>query len=94
MGALYVGFGTIAGHFQENLIPEKRDLSWISVWRLISDHARLKRPHDPRRYNVLQRLSYLGIVFVAMPIMIWTGLAMSPAVVSVFPFFVTSLGGH
>ena len=49
---------------------------------------------DARTYNVLQRLAYLGIVFVAMPIMIWTGLAMSPAVVSVFPFFVTSLGGH
>jgi thiosulfate reductase cytochrome b subunit len=93
-GALYVAYGIFAGHFRKNLVPEESDLSVASVWRIISNYARLKRPGDRRSYNVLQRLSYLGIVFFAMPIMIWTGLAMSPAVVSVFPFFVTAVGGH
>jgi thiosulfate reductase cytochrome b subunit len=50
--------------------------------------------HHDARYNVLQRITYLAVVFVFFPLMIWTGLAMSPAVTSVFPALVTTLGGH
>ena len=45
-------------------------------------------------YNPLQRRTYLAVVFVLVPLMIWTGLAMSPAVTSVVPFIVRMLGGH
>jgi thiosulfate reductase cytochrome b subunit len=45
-------------------------------------------------YNTLQRFAYLGVVFVLFPAMIWTGLAMSPAVTSAIPLIVTVLGGH
>lgn len=45
-------------------------------------------------YNLLQRLTYLGVVFVLFPLMIWTGFAMSPAIIAVFPVFVTVLGGQ
>jgi thiosulfate reductase cytochrome b subunit len=47
-----------------------------------------------RSYNPLQRTTYLAVTFVLFPFMIWTGLAMSPAVTSVFPFLVNLLGGH
>jgi thiosulfate reductase cytochrome b subunit len=45
-------------------------------------------------YNTLQRLTYSVVVFVFFPLMIWTGLAMSPAVTSVFPVLVTAFGGQ
>jgi thiosulfate reductase cytochrome b subunit len=45
-------------------------------------------------YNTLQRLTYIGVVFVLFPVMIWTGLAMSPAITSVFPVLVTFYGGQ
>ena len=45
-------------------------------------------------YKILQRLSYVMVVAVLFPLMIWTGLAMSPAVTSVFPALVTMLGGQ
>jgi thiosulfate reductase cytochrome b subunit len=45
-------------------------------------------------YNPVQRIAYLTVIFVLFPLMIWTGLAMSPAVTSVFPALVTTLGGH
>jgi thiosulfate reductase cytochrome b subunit len=95
-GLLYVISGVFTKHFQRNLLPEKKDGSLGAVWRVLSNHLRLRRPSeaDAESYNVLQRLSYLGVVFLAMPFMIWTGMAMSPAVVSVYPFFVTSLGGQ
>jgi thiosulfate reductase cytochrome b subunit len=45
-------------------------------------------------YSVTQRSTYLSVIFVFFPLMIWTGLAMSPAITSVFPFLVDVLGGH
>lgn len=49
---------------------------------------------EPPKYNILQRLTYIAVVFVLFPLMIWTGVAMSPAVTSVFPVIVSVLGGH
>ncbi len=49
---------------------------------------------DQSSYNSLQRLTYLFVVFVLFPLVIWTGLAMSPGVVSAFPITVTALGGQ
>jgi thiosulfate reductase cytochrome b subunit len=45
-------------------------------------------------YNLLQKVTYLAVVFVLLPLMIWTGFAMSPTLVSIFPAFVTVLGGQ
>jgi thiosulfate reductase cytochrome b subunit len=47
-----------------------------------------------RDYSAVQRLSYLAVIFFLLPLLIWTGLAMSPAVTSVFPVLVNVLGGH
>jgi thiosulfate reductase cytochrome b subunit len=54
----------------------------------------LRGEEQPPTYNVLQRLTYLGVVFILFPLTIWTGLAMSPAITSVFPALVTGLGGQ
>jgi thiosulfate reductase cytochrome b subunit len=51
-------------------------------------------PAQPAKYNVVQRITYIAVVFVLSPLMIWTGLAMSPAVTSVLPMLVTSTGGQ
>jgi|SRR5579871_3941675 len=61
--------------------------------------ANLSFPRDrdsevSNRYNVLQRVSYVLVIFGFFPLMISTGLAMSPAVTSVFPDLVTLLGGQ
>jgi thiosulfate reductase cytochrome b subunit len=45
-------------------------------------------------YERAQRLAYLGVVFILLPLTIWTGFAMSPAIVSVFPALVTIFGGQ
>ena len=54
----------------------------------------LFRPARPAKYNIVQRVTYTAVVFVLFPMMIWTGLAMSPAVTSVLPILVTSVGGQ
>jgi thiosulfate reductase cytochrome b subunit len=45
-------------------------------------------------YNRFQRVVYLAVIFLLFPLMIWTGLAMSPALTSVFPPLVTTFGGQ
>lgn len=55
---------------------------------LLSGHFRY------RDYDPAQRLAYLTVVIVLVPVMIWTGLAMSPAITSVAPFLVNVLGGQ
>jgi thiosulfate reductase cytochrome b subunit len=52
------------------------------------------REEEAWSYNVLQRLTYLVVIFGLFPLVIWTGLAMSPAIGSAFPAAVAVLGGQ
>jgi thiosulfate reductase cytochrome b subunit len=96
VGLLYILSGLFTRHFWKNLVPSKTDLGWKPILRVVWNHVRLKRPSEAESlsYNVVQRLTYLTVVFVLFPLVIWTGLAMSPAIVSVFPFLVTVFGGQ
>jgi thiosulfate reductase cytochrome b subunit len=78
------------------LLPTKADLSWRGFSTSIASHLRFERPSEAEAwsYNVLQRISYLFVIFVLFPLIIWTGLAMSPAFVSAFPPSVNLLGGQ
>ena len=95
-GSLYVVSGILTQHFRKNLLPAKADLSWDSISQAISNRLRFKFSgvETSLAYNLLQRLTYLAVIFVLFPLIIWTGFAMSPAIVSVFPIFVTVLGGQ
>jgi thiosulfate reductase cytochrome b subunit len=95
-GLLYAIWGLFAGHFRKKLLPEKADRSWRAFWASVFQHIRFRRPGEEEAwsYNLLQRLSYLFVIFVLFPLVIWTGLAMSPAFVSAFPVSVNVLGGQ
>lgn len=95
-GLVYVAFGALSGYFSRTLVPARADLSWSSMWSVVRGHLRFRaaRAGEGSTYNVLQRLSYLAVVFVLFPMVIWTGLAMSPAIASAVPAAVTILGGQ
>jgi thiosulfate reductase cytochrome b subunit len=95
-GLLYTISGLFTGHLRKNLLPRKADLSWRRFSLAVVNPLRFKRPSEAEAwsYNVLQRLSYLFVIFVLFPLVIWTGLAMSPAFVSAVPATVTLLGGQ
>jgi thiosulfate reductase cytochrome b subunit len=95
-GLLYAAFGFFRGHFRRNLLPAAADLSPKRLTSEIGRHLRFERPGEEEAwsYNSLQRLTYLLVIFVLFPLIIWTGLAMSPAAVSVFPPAFTVLGGR
>ena len=95
-GLLYVISALFTGHLRKNLLPGGADLSWRAFWTTIASHLRFKRPSaaEAWSYNLLQRISYLFVIFVLFPLVIWTGLAMSPAFVSAVPATVNLLGGQ
>jgi thiosulfate reductase cytochrome b subunit len=95
-GLLYGVSGFFTGHFRKNLLPSRADLSWHTISTTIAGHLRFERQSETGvwSYNVLQRLTYLFVIFVLFPLIIWTGLAMSPAFVSAFPATVNVLGGQ
>ena len=95
-GLFYVLAGLISGHFRKNLVPSGAGLSGSALSKSIADHLRFRRPpaSEAASYNVLQRLAYLGVIFVLFPLTVWTGLALSPAIASVAPSLVTLLGGQ
>jgi len=79
------------GHIRRDLWPRLKDFR--SLPRDIADHARLKFSHG-RRYGPLQKLTYAGVLFVLLPLMVVTGLAMSPSMNAVLPFLNEVLGGR
>ena len=95
-GLLYLIWGLLSGHFRKNLLPRGADLSWRGLWGAIANNLRFERPGEAEAwsYNVLQRITYLFVIFILFPLIIWTGLAMSPAFVSEFPATVNVLGGQ
>jgi thiosulfate reductase cytochrome b subunit len=86
--------GLWSGHFVRDLIPSRADLAHLS--HEILDHIRLKFPHGvaARRYNGLQMLAYSLVIFVLGPLIVATGLAMSPTMDSAFPLLPLLFGGR
>ncbi len=94
-GLYYVVYGFVTRHFAEKLVPAGDELRLRAIRSAIRNSLRRnKSPQESHNYNALQRTAYLTVVFFLFPLMIWTGLAMSPAVTSVVPVLVTALGGQ
>jgi thiosulfate reductase cytochrome b subunit len=95
-GLLYTISGLFTRHFGKHLLPVTSDLTRGALSRLITSHLRFERPREAEAwsYNALQRLAYLFVIFFLFPLMIWTGLAMSPGIASALPTTVTVFGGQ
>ena len=66
------------------------------IWHDIRDHARLRFPKglQAARYNILQKFSYLGVLFGLLPLLVLTGLTMSPAMNAAWPWLLDLFGGR
>jgi thiosulfate reductase cytochrome b subunit len=95
-GLVYAMAGVWTGHFRRNLVPAARDTRWASLRDVIKRHLRVAPPDaaDAHSYNVLQRIAYLSVIVLLFPLVILTGLAMSPAFNAAMPLVVDSFGGR
>ncbi|MEF2074758.1 cytochrome b/b6 domain-containing protein [Consotaella aegiceratis] len=83
-------------HVWRDLLPRRDEATPRHVWADIKHHAMLRFPRGEaaRHYNVLQKGAYLGVLFVLIPLMVLTGLAMSPAMNAAWPWLLDLLGGR
>ncbi|WP_421414236.1 cytochrome b/b6 domain-containing protein [Agrobacterium tumefaciens] len=95
-GIVYLGFSVLSGHFRKDLAPKPHEISPRHLGREILDHARLRFPEgeEARHYNALQKLTYLTVIVVLLPLMVLTGLTMSPGVDAALPALIEIFGGR
>ena len=93
-GVAYMLYTIFSRHLVRDLIPTRDELK--NIGRSIVDHIKLKHPTGAaaRRYDVLQSLTYLVVIFGLLPLVVLAGLAMSPRLDTVFTGWVDLLGGR
>ena len=93
-GLCYVGYALFSGHLRRDLLPTRDEMRRIG--RSIKDHLLLRHPtgDEAKRYNVLQILAYLAVIFGLLPLLVIAGMAMSPWLNAAWPGWVELLGGR
>lgn len=95
-GITYIIFSLANRHFARDILPKRQELAPAHLWEEVVHHAQFKRITGPaaRRYNTLQKLAYLVVIFVLFPVIILTGLTMSPGFNAIAPALLDIFGGR
>jgi thiosulfate reductase cytochrome b subunit len=93
-GLVYLGYSLASGHVRRDLLPSFSSLRLLG--RSLVDHIRLRFPRgdEARRYNVLQQLTYLLVIFFLLPVIVLAGLTMSPGLDALFHWLPDLFGGR
>jgi thiosulfate reductase cytochrome b subunit len=93
-GLIFTAYAFASRHATRDLAPTGKD--WRSIGKSLRDHLILKHPggEETKQYNVLQKLAYASILFIIAPMIVLTGLAMSPTIDTAFPWILTIFGGR
>ncbi len=93
-GLIFTAYALASRHVARDLTPTGKDLRGIG--KAVKDHLVFRHPagEEAKRYNVLQKLAYAGILFVVAPLIILTGLTMSPTIDTAFPWLLAIFGGR
>lgn len=95
-GLAFWVWSIVGRHLRRDLLPRRRELAPRHIARDVADHARLRFPtgEAARRYNILQKLAYLAVIFVLLPGAVLTGLTLSPGMDAAWPWLLTLTGGR
>jgi thiosulfate reductase cytochrome b subunit len=93
-GLLYVSYAVLSRHLFRDLLPTRNDLRGIG--KQITDHLLLRhgKAEAAIHYNVLQKLAYIAVLFALAPVILLTGLSMSPMIDAAFPWLLPIFGGR
>lgn len=93
-GLIFTAYALASRHATRDLVPTGKD--WRGIGKSIKDHLVLRHPrgNEAKQYNVLQKMAYAGILFIVAPLIVLTGLAMSPTIDTVCPWLLTIFGGR
>lgn len=100
--ALVFGFSLLAfmisallnGHMVRDLFARASEWKPSSIGHAVKEHLRLNFEHGDGKYNILQKIAYAGVIFVLLPMMIFTGMVMSPGMEAAWPWLTDIFGGR
>ena len=86
----------VNGHIRKDLHVRRAEWSPRAFWNDIKNHARLRfgDDNDSSHYNIMQKFSYIGVIFLLFPLLILTGITMSPAMNAAWPWLLDIFGGR
>jgi hypothetical protein len=86
----------VNGHIRKDLHVRRAEWSPRALWNDIKNHARLRfgDDNDSSHYNIMQKFSYIGVIFLLLPLLILTGITMSPAMNAAWPWLLDIFGGR
>ena len=86
----------VNGHIRQDLHVRRAEWSPHALWNDIKNHARLRfgDDHGAGHYNIMQKFSYIGVIFILLPLLILTGITMSPAMNAAWPWLPDLFGGR
>jgi thiosulfate reductase cytochrome b subunit len=93
-GLAYLAYAILSGHLRRDLFPTRIQLR--NIGHDILEHLRLRFPkgEEARHYSVLQKLAYLAVILILLPLVVLSGLTMSPGLNAAFPFMLDFFGGR
>ncbi|NJM50319.1 MAG: hypothetical protein HC843_05035 [Sphingomonadales bacterium] len=94
--SVYMLAGLWRGHIRARLHITREQWAPRFIWQDVKDHLRLRFPkgNEAHDYNILQKFSYIAVIFLLLPLMILTGLTMSPAMNAAWPWLLDIFGGR
>ena len=100
--ALVFGFGLlffliaslINGHLVRDIFARAKEWSPANIWTDIREHLKFNFEHGEGKYNILQKIAYAGVILVLIPLMIFTGMVMSPGMEAAWPWMTDLFGGR
>lgn len=93
---IYIVYSLFSKHFSRDLALSSSERKLSHLWQDMKDHARLRFPagEAARAYNPLQKIAYLGVIFLLIPLVVLTGITMSPMLNAAFPWLLDIFGGR
>ena len=81
-------------HMQRDIFARASEWRPANIWSDIKEHLRLNFDHGSGKYNILQKISYAGVILVLLPLLIFTGMVMSPGMEAAWPWMTELFGGR
>lgn len=94
--AAFMLLSFVNGHIRQDLHVRRAEWSLRALWNDIKNHARLRfgDNNESSHYNIMQKFSYIGVIFLLLPLLILTGITMSPAMNATWPWLLDIFGGR
>ncbi len=91
---LYMIASLLNHHFARDIATGSKEWRWSAIRADIGAHLRFDFAHGTAKYNFLQKLGYAFVIFVLLPVMIFSGMAISPGVEPAAPWLGDLFGGR